>query len=183
MFPPWTLSMIAFVPCPRHMDGGGKHFGDEDPRNFFCYQNCLVSLFVSLLAWENPLNHSWKCRRGREENLYWGSQEGCWKRKEISGPPGSLFPIWLPIPRGNTQYLLLLLTSVERKITSSLICQATEVFAANQCSYGQLLRNTAITLSPDSDLFCRLKESAINVGSLIRILMGLVFNSYNIFIS
>lgn len=47
----------------------------------------------------------------------------------------------------------------------------------------QLLLNTAITLSPDSDPFCRLKESAINMGSLIRILIGLVFNSYNIFIS
>lgn len=42
---------------------------------------------------------------------------------------------------------------------------------------------TATAWSPDGDLFRRLKESAINMGCLMRILMGLVLNSYNIFIS
>lgn len=79
--------------------------------------------------------------------------------------------------------LVLLLTSTRKKSLPNLICQAAKVLAANCSSKMWLLLKIPITLSPDSDLFCRLKESAINMGSLIRILTSLVLNSYNIFIS
>lgn len=114
----------------------------------------------------------------------WGRVRRVLRKGRNKWAHGFLFPIWLSFPRGNTRGTCCYFSqALEKKSLPNLICQAAKVLAVNCSSKMWLLLNIAITLSPDSDLFCRLKESAINMGSLIRILTSLVLNSYNIFIS